>query len=92
MVSDIENSGYYGKAWVCFRNNLKVRDFSVLLVFRIEEDGEVNVERMWVVVKEATAEGYVSILDNDPYFTDQIQAGVELEFAPKHIIDIYDDD
>lgn len=64
----------------------------VKLVFRIEEDGEVNVERMWVVVKKATTEGYVGILDNDPYCTDQIQAGLELEFAPKHIIDIYADD
>ncbi|MGI5310014.1 hypothetical protein [Rheinheimera sp. WS51] len=64
----------------------------VKLVFRIEEDGEVNVERMWVVIQQATTEGYVGILDNDPYCTDQIQAGLELKFAPKHIIDIYADD
>ena len=64
----------------------------VKLVFRIEEDGEVNVERMLVVIQQATTEGYVGILDNDPYCTDQIQAGLELEFAPKHIIDIYADD
>jgi|GEM_PF-3085063 hypothetical protein len=36
--------------------------------------------------------GYVGVLDNDPYCTDQIQAGLELEFTPKHVINIYADD
>src|SRR5690554_8194534 len=48
----------------------------VKLVFRIEVDGEVDVERMWVIVQKVVAGGYVGILDNDPYCTDQIQAGL----------------
>jgi hypothetical protein len=41
----------------------------VKLMFRIDVDGEVHVERMWVIVEEMRPEFYVGVLDNDPYCT-----------------------
>jgi len=61
------------------------------LIFRIESDDEVNVERMWVIVKERTSKGYIGILDNDPICTKEIASGLEVEFQPEHIIQIYND-
>ncbi|GAB3374438.1 hypothetical protein GCM10027431_26980 [Lysobacter rhizosphaerae] len=45
-------------------------------------------ERMWVLVKARHDDWYLGALDNDPYCTDAIQAGMELWFQPRHIIDI----
>jgi len=61
----------------------------VKLIFRIESDTEANVERMWVIVKERTANGYRGILDNDPYCTKEISAGLALQFKPEHVIQIH---
>jgi uncharacterized protein YegJ (DUF2314 family) len=69
------------------RTNLNARDI-VKLVFRIEHDGELHVERMWVQVVTRTATGYRGVLDNDPYCTDQLKAGVVVEFGPEHVIQI----
>ena len=61
----------------------------VKLVFRIEHDETVDVERMWVIVESRTANGYTGKLDNDPYCTDRIKAGLLVEFEPRHVISIY---
>ena len=63
----------------------------VKLIFRIESGDEVNVERMWVIVKGRTSQGYIGVLDNDPYCTKEIASGLEVEFHPEHIIQIHSD-
>jgi uncharacterized protein YegJ (DUF2314 family) len=69
---------------------------TVKLVFRIsvedEEGGRSQeVERMWVVVEKCLTDGqYVGALNNDPYCTDGIQAGMQVIFEPRHIIQIYE--
>lgn len=58
-----------------------------------DESGNVvdHGERMWVLVKERRDGWYRGELDNDPYCTDAIQAGMGLWFQPRHIIAIYQD-
>ncbi len=70
------------------RNNL-VPGQLVKLVFRIAHGDEVDVERMWVEVTGTRPGGYVGVLDNDPYYTDGIRHGLEIEFEPRHVIQIY---
>jgi len=45
-------------------------------------------ERMWVQVRERHGDWYLGELDNDPYCTDAIQAGMPIWFQPRHVIDI----
>ena len=71
------------------RNNLKPND-TVKLVFRIEHNNGFDVERMWVDVKSVTSTGYIGILDNDPYCTEELKSGEIIEFKPKHVIQIYE--
>lgn len=76
------------------RNSLQPQQL-VKLIFRIvttDERGvkEVSVERMWVVVKGRVGNLYSGQLDNDPYCTDGIKAGMEVYFLPNHVIDIYE--
>ena len=58
-----------------------------------DESGNVvdHGERMWVLVKERKNGWYRGELDNDPYCTDAIQAGMGLWFQSRHIIAIYQD-
>ena len=58
-----------------------------------DESGNVvdHGERMWVLVKECGEGWYRGELDNDPYCTDAIQAGMVLWFQPRHVIAIYRD-
>jgi hypothetical protein len=64
------------------------------LIFRISvdhPDEPVAVERMWVLVRERTVDGYLGILDNDPDAlaeNDEFWSGIELPFGPHHIINI----
>jgi hypothetical protein len=46
-------------------------------------------ERMWVLIQERIDGWYRGELDNDPYCTKTIRAGLQLWFQPRHIIDIY---
>ena len=57
------------------------------------ESGDVvdHGERMWVLVKERRESWYRGELDNDPYCTDGIKAGMELWFQARHVIAIYVD-
>ncbi len=73
------------------RNSLQ-KDQIVKLLFRITANGETQTERMWVVVEKKTDDGYLGLLDNDPYCTAEIQAGLKVPFQPRHVIQIYGDD
>lgn len=69
---------------------------NVKLVFRIsliDEHGAKTqeVERMWVLVRQSLTEGqYLGELNNDPYCTDGMQAGMPVVFEPRHVIQIYE--
>ena len=63
----------------------------VKLMFRISFDNEQQVERMWVIIQERTADGYIGLLDNDPYCTEKLRAGEIVKFKPEHIIQIYEE-
>jgi hypothetical protein len=64
------------------------------LIFQISLDDEndpVSVERMWVLVRERTADGYLGVLRNEPDAieeNDELWLDTELPFRPEHIIDI----
>ena len=65
------------------------------LLFDIEtrQDGRVldrGVDRMWVIVKATTAEGYVGVLDNDPGLAENLhlREGDVIHFGPAHICEI----
>ena len=73
------------------RENL-VKDDLVKLVFNLTDGEQTQGERMWVIVKGRDSSGYTGILDNDPYSTDQIKAGLEVSFEPRHVIDIFEDE
>lgn len=74
------------------REGLQPGDYAKL-IFRIAiagPDEPAAVERMWVVVRERLAEGYLGILDNDPDAieeNDELWSGIELPFAARHVID-----
>ena len=68
------------------------KDQLVKLMFQITANGETQTEHIWVVIKKKTDEGYLGVLDNDPYCTDEMKAGVEVRFQPRHVIQIYEDD
>ena len=56
-----------------------------------DPDEDVSVERMWVLVRERTPNGYLGILDNEPYAiaeNDEFWLGTELPFSAKHVVDI----
>jgi len=63
----------------------------VKLVFRMSFEEDVQIERMWVIIKSRTDNGYIGTLDNDPLCTKELQAGAEVVFGPEHIIQIYEE-
>jgi Uncharacterized protein conserved in bacteria (DUF2314) len=71
------------------RDNL-AEDELVKLIFNLSDGKQTQVERMWVIIKSRDGSRYNGILDNDPYCTDQIKAGLEVSFEPRHVIDIYE--
>lgn len=73
------------------RQNLK-NGTIVKLIFRFSDASTTQVESMWVIVKSRRENTYTGTLDNDPYCTDTIKSGLEVQFEPKHIIDIWTDD
>ncbi len=72
------------------RENL-VKDDLVKLVFSLTDGEQTQGERMWVIVKSGDESAYTGTLDNDPYSTDQIKAGHEVSFEPRHVIEIFED-
>ncbi|MGJ8652717.1 MAG: DUF2314 domain-containing protein [Opitutaceae bacterium] len=86
------NRKHPGTFWIPpreLRENL-VKDDLVKLVFNLSDENQRQAERMWVRVKSGDNSGYTGILDNDPYCTDQIKAGLEVLFKPQNVIDIYE--
>ncbi|RYE66459.1 MAG: hypothetical protein EOO81_11470 [Oxalobacteraceae bacterium] len=79
------------------REGLEAGDLAKL-IFRISvdnADGNVAVERMWVLVRERTTDGYLGVLDNEPDAiaeNDEFWLGTELPFSAKHVIDIEERD
>jgi len=63
----------------------------VKLIFRMSLGEDVQIERMWVIIKSRTDTGYIGTLDNDPFCTKELQAGAEVVFGPEHIIQIYEE-
>jgi uncharacterized protein YegJ (DUF2314 family) len=61
------------------------------LMFRFSDGERTFVERMWVRVQKVGPDGYVGILDNNPDGTDEIRAGMRVEFAAEHVIQIQRD-
>src|SRR3954471_2746370 len=68
------------------RESLEAGDLAKL-IFRISVDNadeNVSVERMWVLVRERTADGYLGVLDNEPDAiaeNDEFWLGSELSFS-----------
>ena len=79
------------------REGLEAGDLAKL-IFRISVDNadeSVAVERMWVLVRERTADGYLGVLDNEPNAiaeNDELWLGTELPFSAKHVINIEERD
>jgi hypothetical protein len=75
------------------RENLQPGDLAKL-IFRISVDSQEEptaVERMWVLVRERTSNGYLGMLDNNPDSiaeNDEFWRGIELPFEPHHVINI----
>jgi hypothetical protein len=72
------------------RQSLQPGDYAKL-IFRIAVAGEepVSVERMWVIVRAPTPDGYVGMLDNEPDAiaeNDRFWVGTELAFEYRHVI------
>ncbi|MCG7347883.1 hypothetical protein [Sphingomonas sp. ACRSK] len=58
-------------------------------------DENVAVERMWVLVRKRTANGYLGVLDNEPDAiaeNNEFWLGSELPFTAKHVINIEERD
>ncbi len=76
---------------LALRQILQPGDFAKL-VFRIaveSEDEPCTVERMWVIIRERVAAGYIGILDNIPTKISENKdfwLGTEPPFEARHII------
>ena len=79
------------------REGLQTGDYAKL-IFRIDVDDAddgVAVERMWVLVRERVAGGYLGVLDNAPdgiAENDELWLGTELPFSANHVISIQERD
>lgn len=71
--------------------NLRIGDI-VKLIFRFEDDEFAQVERMWVVVSETNNGEFTGILDNEPFIKGCLNAGDEIKFNYKNVLEIYKDD
>ena len=73
------------------RQNLRTGDI-VKLIFRFEDDEIAQVERMWVVVSETNNGEFTGILHNEPFSKGCLNAGDEIKFNYKNVLEIYKDD
>jgi uncharacterized protein YegJ (DUF2314 family) len=75
------------------RERLRQGDLAKL-IFRISLNDEaepVATERMWVIVREHSSEGYIGVLDNEPRSISENEwfwRGTEVPFKAQHVIDI----
>ena len=72
------------------RRSLGRGDFAKL-IFRFSDSNREFVERMWVRVEAVGPEGYVGILDNNPYGMVEVRAGARVKFIADHVIQIQRD-
>ena len=72
------------------RQNLRTGDI-VKLIFRFEDDEFAQVERMWVIVSETNNGEFTGILDNEPFIKGCLNAGDEIKFNYKNVLEIYKD-
>ncbi|WP_149725406.1 DUF2314 domain-containing protein [Campylobacter concisus] len=72
------------------RQNLRTGDI-VKLIFRFEDDKFAQVERMWVIVSETNNGEFTGILDNEPFIKGCLNAGDEIKFNYKNVLEIYKD-
>jgi hypothetical protein len=73
---------------LALRKILQLGDFAKLM-FKIAVEGEEEVERMWVIIRERTSIGYIGMLDNEPGCippNDRLWVGTEVPFEYRHII------
>ena len=73
------------------RQNLRTGDI-VKLIFRFEDGEFAQVERMWVVVSKTNNGEFTGILDNEPFIKGYLNAGDEIKFNYKNVLEIYKDD
>ena len=69
------------------KDSLKPGD-SVKLKFMIEEEGEMEVERMWIRVKGEKDGLYFGELDNEPFGSTELIEGQTVWFHANHIFEI----
>ena len=99
-----DGEAYHAKAPETFwiperrrRESLQPGDLAKV-IFRISVDKapeNVAIERMWVLVRERTSNGYLGMLDNEPNAiaeNDEFWLGTELPFSANHVIDIEEKD
>ena len=72
------------------RQNLRTGDI-VKLIFRFKDGEFAQVERMWVVVSETNNGEFTGILDNEPFIKGCLNAGDEIKFNYKNVLEIYKD-
>ena len=72
------------------RQNLRTGDI-VKLIFRFEDDKFAQVERMWVIVSETNNGEFTGILDNEPFIKGCLNAGDEIKFNYKNVLEFYKD-
>lgn len=75
---------------LALRQMLQPGDFAKLIFeIAVEDDEFPSIERMWVIVRERTPDGYVGMLDNEPNSVDEndrFWLGTEVPFTYRHII------
>ena len=69
------------------KQNLKPGD-SVHLKFIMKDEGEPEVERMWVQVKGEQDGLFFGELDNEPFSTSELIEGQTVWFHPNHVFKI----
>jgi hypothetical protein len=77
---------------LALRQTLQPGDFAKLIFeIAVEDDEYPSVERMWVIVRERTSNGYIGMLDNEPNSVaqnDEFWLGTEVPFEYRHIISV----
>jgi hypothetical protein len=85
-----QHPGTFSIPDLALRQGLQPGD-AAKLIFKIAVEGDAYgaTERMWVIVRARTPDGYVGVLDNEPHSVaenDKLWRGTELPFEYRHII------
>jgi hypothetical protein len=74
------------------RTSLGADDLVKLVFEVVGGDDEGAGERMWVRVTDTAPGGYVGTLENEPIVIDGLWPGARVEFEPRHVIGVWDDE